>query len=358
MIDPHVHLRDKNQRHKETILHGLEVAYRAGLDAVFEMPNTDPALTSRETIEERLEMGDKAISELGVKIFHGVYAGITKNPKQIKDVVGLYEEYFPRVVGLKMFASHSTGNMGIIEEKQQRKVYKILAILDYKGVLVDHCEKEALIKPYLWNPNYPITHNFARSPEAEIQSIKDQIKFAQEESYKGTLHIAHISVPDSLFVVENARSNVDFNLTCEVTPHHCILHSELMDWEGGLLLKMNPPLRNKRMQEEMLNLLLDGRITYIATDHAPHTIEEKVSPEYDYMSGIPSFPYYPRFINFLRELGMSEMDLDRLIHDNIVETFGIPEELIPNTKRAGKQSDEELKELIIEYEFNPFSLVW
>ncbi len=103
MIDTHVHLRDGEEKDKETVLHGLEVAYRAGLDGVFEQPNPKPALTTRGAIEDRLELADKAIDKLGVKIFHGIHAGLTADPKQIEEVYEVYVEYFPRVVGFKMF---------------------------------------------------------------------------------------------------------------------------------------------------------------------------------------------------------------------------------------------------------------
>ena len=73
MIDPHVHLRDWSQAHKETVRHGLAVAYNSGLDAVFEMPNTEPALISIANIERRIELADKATEELGIPIFHGLY---------------------------------------------------------------------------------------------------------------------------------------------------------------------------------------------------------------------------------------------------------------------------------------------
>ncbi len=111
MIDPHVHLRDWGQPGKETLRHGLSVAWRAGLDGVFEMPNTDPPLTSREAILRRIRDADQAVSDLGAGIFHGVYAGITPVPAQVEEVVDTWRRLFPRVVGLKMFAGHSTGRV-------------------------------------------------------------------------------------------------------------------------------------------------------------------------------------------------------------------------------------------------------
>ena len=209
MIDPNVHLRDWNQAHKETVEHGLDVAYRAGLDAVFEMPNTNPVLTSRKTIEDRIALGDTALENLQNKfgqkfyMFHGIYAGVTADPEQIKEVVEIYREN-QRVVGLKMFAGHSTGNMGLVDDNtskgydKQLQVYKTLTKLDYKGVLAIHCERESDIDSTLFKSFDPITHTKARPSKAEINSIADQIKLKQETGYQGKTHICHISTPGSL----------------------------------------------------------------------------------------------------------------------------------------------------------------
>ncbi|MFH0808156.1 MAG: dihydroorotase [archaeon] len=352
MIDPHVHLRDWDQKNKETVLHGLNVAYKAGCDAIFEMPNTSPALTTRKTIEDRIKLGDKAIGKLDKKIFHGIYAGITSDPEQIKEVVEAYNEHFPRVVGLKMFSGHSTGNMGLVSEREQGLVYHTLAELGYEGVLVNHCEKEGLIRQNLWDPNNPITHTIARPPEAEVQSVRDQIRLADAKNYKGTLHIAHLSVPDSYLEIEKARQHVNFRISCEVAPHHAMLYDKLMNNEQGLLLKMNPPLRPREMQEKILSLLLEGEIDYIGTDHAPHTLGEKMGE--NAASGIPGLPNFPAFVNALAEKGLSENEIDKYTHDNIIDIFNMPEGTIPNTHRGLKLSKNKLDELSKEYDFNPF----
>ena len=112
MIDPHVHLRDWNQKDKETVKHGLSVAERAGIDAVFDMPNTDPALISANNIEQRIKLAESAESE----VFYGLYAGLTANPEQIKEVINIYNRLFPKIVGFKLFAGKSTGNMAVISK--------------------------------------------------------------------------------------------------------------------------------------------------------------------------------------------------------------------------------------------------
>ena len=344
-IDPHVHLRDGDfQSHKETLLHGFELAWRTGLSAVFEMPNTIPSLTSERAVVERIMAGDKALQELKIPLFHGILAGITTDKKQIREVVNIWNRLFPKVSGLKMYAGHSIGNMGITEYEEQKQVYRTLAGHNYTGVLMVHCEKEELLRSELFDPENPETHLSARPPEAEIESVRDQIELAGKEGFKGTLHICHISVPESLDVLEEKRKTVSFPITCGITPHHTLLSVENMKKPGGVLLKVNPPLRSESMQKQMFALLLDGRIDWIETDHAPHTIKEKMT---DYVSGIPGLQFYSRFLEILYKNGLSHKTINNLTFRNIVKTFSIP---------AGTFSENPGSQIVRsdEYGFDPF----
>ena len=354
MIDPHVHLRDWNQSHKETLLHGLSVACRAGLDGVFEMPNMDPSLTSRETILRRIDEADRAISRLGLPFFHGLYAGLTPDPRQVEQVIRAHEELFPRVVGLKMFAGHSTGNMGIVEQEDQRRLYRLLAALGYKGVLAVHCEKEGLLRPAEWDPREPSSHGRARPPEAEVESISDQLHLARAEGFRGRLHIVHVSVPAALDLISDAKRD-GVLVTCALTPHHALLSAEMMDGPDGVFLKTNPPLRPGRMPAAMLEGLFDGRIDWIETDHAPHSREEKgggaaasrggAAASASFASGIPVLPFYPRFVRLLTDRGMPRERVEKITHEAICRTFGIS---VPRNGRAPAY------DLSSEYEIDPF----
>jgi dihydroorotase len=324
MIDPHVHCRDWRQDYKETIEHALSVAERIALSGVFDMPNTSSPITSRVLIERRLEDAYKINSP----VFYGLYAGLTSNQNQIQEVVKAWRELFPKhgdlvgVVGLKMFAGNSVGNLGIIGEDEQRLVYHTLHDEGYKGVLVVHCEKEFLLQPHLWNPLNPKSHSHARPNESEVESVRDQINFAEEYNFMGTLHIAHVSVPESVELIDRVRREGDIRITCGLTPHHCLLNYEsIPESKDGLIYKVNPPLRDNISQKKMFELLREGKIDWIETDHAPHTLREKL--ERPFMSGFPGLPFYPNFLSFLKENGFSEEQLRNLTHRNISNTFGI-----------------------------------
>jgi dihydroorotase len=329
MIDPHVHLRDWNQAHKESLRHGLSLAWRAGLDGVFEMPNTDPPLTSREAILRRLDDADKVLTSLGIPLFHGLYAGLTADPAQVEQVVRAWKDLFPRVVGLKLFAGHSTGGMGIVEKEGQASVYRRLAELGFTGVLAVHCEKESLLKPEAWDPDRPSSHGRARPPAAEVASVDDQVELAKSAGFRGTLHVCHISTPWALDVLRGTHAvgkkeppvKKPLAVTCGLTPHHALLDVQMMDRPGGILLKMNPPLRPLPLPERMTGRLLAGEIDWVESDHAPHAPAEKLGASA--ASGIPVLPFWPRFVELLAARGMSPARIDEVTHDAVCRTFGV-----------------------------------
>jgi dihydroorotase len=349
MIDPHAHLRDWSQAAKETVRHGMEVAWRAGLDAVFEMPNTDPPLTSLEVVKRRIALADAARGELGGDIVHGLYVGLTGDLAQLDEAVRIHAAFYPRVVGLKLYAGHSTGGMGIVTEGGQRAVYRRLAALRYGGVLAVHAEKESLLRTLPggspdWDPSSPWSHAEARPPLAEVRSVEDQLRLAAEEGFRGVLHIAHLSVPDALERIRDARRRAPgFRITCGITPHHALLSAEDMHRPDGILLKMNPPLRPRALQESMLRALLGGEIDWIETDHAPHTLVDKTRA---HASGIPVCPFYPRVLAILATLGASPDMLEALTHRRMEEAFGFP---VRRRERAAEVG------LGGEYPFDPFT---
>jgi len=325
-IDSHVHFRDFNQKHKETIKHGLEVAYDSGLDAVFDMPNTDPPIMTRDLAVRRLNLA----RENRVKgVFYGLYMGLTADPEQIRTAVGLYRE-FPQIIGMKLYAGHSVGNLGVTEEDDQRIVYKTLAEEGFEGVLAVHCEKESKLHPELWNPEMPITHCHARPEEAEVESVHDQLTYVRETKYKGKIHIAHISSPKAVDLVVNAKEE-GIDASSGICPHHFIYDWTQMYNENGVLWKMNPPLRSPKSRAEAFKQLKQGRIDWIETDHAPHSLTEKL--ENPFMSGIPGVAWWPVFEEFLRQNEFTDSEIEKLTHTNIVNRFGVD---IPKSRRKVK----------------------
>lgn len=317
-IDPHVHCRDWDQSYKATIKSVTQTARRQGVIAIVDMPNTLPPITSRELVEKRLETADKE----GCLKGYYLYVGATKDPKQITDAANVVDSN-PKVLGMKLYAGKSVGDLQVAEENDQRTVYKTLAEIGYKGVVMLHCEKESLFKLELWNPIKPYTWGLARPPEAEIESVKDQIKFAKEYGVKAHLHVCHISLPESVELVNNAKS--ELNISCGVTPHHIMLSANDLRAPETVIYKVNPPIRDLEAVKKMKKLLAAGKIDIIETDHAPHSAQEKEYEEHkakdSYMSGIPSLSSYSEFLSNLVMNGYSDDMIDRLTYSNIKKIF-------------------------------------
>ena len=307
MIDPHVHFRDGVQSAKETLQHGIEVAQLCHFNAFFDMPNTMPPLTDEKAILERLERGEALTKG---ELFYGVYGGITTDSDQVREMVALHQRLFPRIIGLKMYAGHSTGRMGIIMVEEQERVYETLTEGGYRGVLALHCEKEELLRE---SPN----HSLARPPEAEIESIRDQIRLAKKSGFEGTLHICHISTKASVELVNEAKRG-GLKISCGVTPHHTLLNASDSNSKDNLL-KMNPPLRQEEDRQALFKALLEGSIDWVESDHAPHTLQDKREGA----SGIPGFRGMLLLLKRLMGAGVSLPQLERLFGGRVCEVFGL-----------------------------------
>ena len=338
MIDPHVHLRDWNEKEKETLVHGMESGYLSGIDTFFDMPNTNPPITNRENALKRIEDGIKAEEELrkrGMDVHYHLYLGLTPNKEQISEMVSLYSSLFPRIIGLKLFASHSTGNMGIIDEEEEKNVFQVLADLDYKGVVAVHAEKTSL---FTTNSS----HALSRPSISEIESVRDMIEFATDAGFKGRLHIAHISTKGALELVKKAKEEGKIKITSGATPHHALFNLE----SENKYLKMNPPLREEEDRAFIFSSLLSGDIDWIESDHAPHTLRDKENGK----CGITGFKGTLLLIDKLRECGISEERLEKLLNTNIASTFGL------GNSKLSIPTDTQGREKIIgdRYPFDPY----
>ena len=342
MIDPHVHFRDFSQKDKETILHGMKTGLEAGFNIFLDMPNTNPPLTHRDTVLMRLEEGAKAIEAIqgeygDADLHYSVYLGLTDDERQIDEMVSLQRELFPSVCGLKLFASQSTGNMGIVEKENQERIYALLSSLGYDGVVAVHSEKESL-----FNRN-ETEHSRVRCPESETASVSDQIELALKTGFRGNLHIAHISTKGALRLVREAKKD-GIRITCGATPHHSLLTVK----NEGVFTKMNPPLRDSVNRDAVLEGLFDGTVDWAESDHAPHTLSDKIGGA----SGIPGIEGMLRMIRFLRSEGMTEERLNGLFRENAVKTFRLPWTASPVPKKI---TDEMIEKAGKEYPFSAWT---
>jgi dihydroorotase len=314
-IDPHVHCRDWEESGKETMKTAGEAAVHGGVTRMHDMPNTSPPILHHPDIEKRIE--DYAKSESPAD--YGLYCGLTANPSQIREAVESVKKY-SGVMGLKLYAGESFGELGVSSPEEQLFVYRMLAKLGYTGVLMAHCEKVSLFSHRTWSVNHPETWCDIRPPEAEIEAVRDQLNFAIKSVFKGRLHICHTTLPETVNLVRGAKS---LHLSCGATPHHLLLSFEsMMRKSRGLYYKVNPPLRRREKVQELVKELFDGNIDWIETDHAPHRVSEKLNAPF--LSGLPGLDNYSNFISALHEhFHIPLDDLANLTSWNASRMFGV-----------------------------------
>lgn len=318
MIDAHVHLRDWQDSDSETIKHGLEVAKMCGFTHVFDMPNTSPKpVTTREVLKQRLELAD--LSKVDGIEYH-TYIGLTKDVVQVFKAVNLYNEFFPRVVGFKLYAGPTTGDMEVSEKEDLVNIFNMLNEKSYKGVVAAHCEKSEYFRTELYIPEDFSTHSLARPTGAEVQAISEVIDAAVSTGFGGTVHICHVTCKDAIEFIKSSRIKYpSLRITFGVTPHHALLTSDDAK-DNSKFLKVNPPLRDEYDRQAVFDALMDGTADWIESDHAPHSIYKKTFLQ---ASGVPGFAGYLHLIKKLREADISPARLDSLVAKRAGEVFGI-----------------------------------
>ncbi|MBC7108047.1 MAG: dihydroorotase [Methanomassiliicoccales archaeon] len=244
-IDAHVHFRDPGLTYKEDFQTGTIAAAFGGVSCIFDMPNTLPPAISSETIKEKMEsVAKKAWIDFG--LFGGCVSSF--KPESIADMV----------IGYKLFMSSITGELLVPDDQS---MIKIMTSVSKTGKVISvHAEDERMIRK-LPEINL-LDHDRNRPIEAEISAIEKLVS-----NFSGNrVHICHISSARSF------NSIRDTKFTTEVTPHHLLLDNSC---ELGAFGKVNPPLRNRNERELLFEAFIQGKFDIIASDHAPHTIEEK-----------------------------------------------------------------------------------
>ena len=257
LADVHVHLREPGYSVKETITTGTRAAARGGVTTVCSMPNLQPAPDAPKTIAIQQKMiDDQAVIEVLP------YATISKGRerRELADIEALR----PLSVG------YSDDGNGIQTEELMRKAMQRIAAVD--GIIAAHCEDDSLLHAgYIHDGGYAHAHNHKGiCSESEWGPIKRDVKLAEEE--KCRYHVCHISTKESVEIIREAKQHCD-HISCETAPHHLVLCDADLKEEGRF--KMNPPLRAAEDRAALIEGIKDGTIEVIATDHAPHTAEEK-----------------------------------------------------------------------------------
>ena len=257
LADVHVHLREPGYSAKETIATGTRACAHGGVTTVCSMPNLNPAPDAPETIAVEQRMIDE---QAVVEVLPFATISSKRAGRELADIEALR----PLSVG------YSDDGNGIQTEPLMRQAMQRIAAVD--GIIAAHCEDDSLLHAgYIHDGEYARQHGHKGiCSESEWGPIKRDVKLAEEEGCR--YHICHISTKESVAIIREAKSKCA-HISCETAPHYLILCDEDLQEEGRF--KMNPPLRAKEDRAALIEGIKDGTIEVIATDHAPHTAEEK-----------------------------------------------------------------------------------
>lgn len=256
-VDVHVHLREPGYGYKERIATGTMAAARGGYTTVCSMPNLNPVPDSVENLKVQQDIID---SDAKIEVLP--YAAITigRKGEELVDVASLHD---------KVCAFSDDGSGVQIDGMMERAMSEAVK---HDALIAAHCEVEELLKGgYIHDGEYARQHNHKGiCSESEWEQVKRDIEIAEKLGCR--YHVCHISTKETVELVRQAKAR-GVKVTCETGPHYLIFTD--MDLEEDARWKMNPPLRSAEDRAALIEGIKDGTIDMIATDHAPHSIEEK-----------------------------------------------------------------------------------
>ena len=305
--DVHVHFREPGFFYKETIASGSKASARGGYTAVCTMPNLNPVPDSVEHLKIQ-----KDIIEDSACIHVYPYGSITVGQKgeELSDLDGMA----PDVIAF------SDDGRGVQSDEMMRAAMKKAKALD--KMIVAHCEVNELLRGgYIHDGDYAKEHGHRGvCSESEWAQIARDIELVKETGVK--YHVCHISTKESVDIIRKAKAE-GVDITCETGPHYLVMDDSMLQEDGRF--KMNPPLRSREDRDALIKGIIDGTIDMIATDHAPHSAEEKSKGLESSAFGVVGIETaFPIMYTYLVKTGVITMErLVELMVINPRKRFGI-----------------------------------
>lgn len=267
VIDDQVHFREPGLTHKEDFHHATRACAKGGVTTFLEMPNTHPNTITAEALESKLQL---AAGKCLVNF--GFYIGATPENLAVLKTVR-------RTPGIKIFIGSSTGNLLVDQQDVLEQIFGETSL-----PICAHCEDETTVRENM--RRFSETHDVAdhsriRDRRAAVIATRRAIDLAKRHDHR--FHVLHVSTADELDLVADHGGLI----TGEVCPHHLFFHVD--DYARlGTRIQMNPSIKDREDNAALWQALLDGRIQVVATDHAPHTLQEKAQPYPNSPSGLPA----------------------------------------------------------------------
>ncbi|MBR6792762.1 MAG: dihydroorotase [Clostridia bacterium] len=306
--DVHVHLREPGFSYKETVETGTKACARGGYTDVCAMPNLNPVPDSREHLEEQLRLiGEQAV--IGVHPYGAITVG--EQGERMADL----EEMAPEVIAF------SDDGRGVQSEAMMREA--MIRAKKLGKMIVAHCEDNALLHGgYIHDGEYAKTHGHKGiCSESEWGPIARDLKLVEEIGC--AYHVCHISTKESVALIREAKAR-GVDVTCETAPHYLLMNDGMLQEDGRF--KMNPPIRSEEDRLALIEGIKDGTIDMIATDHAPHSAEEKSKGLAGSAMGVVGIETaFAAAYTGLVKTGVITLErLVQLLSDNPRKRFGLP----------------------------------
>ncbi len=330
--DVHVHLREPGFSYKETIKTGTLACAHGGYTSVCSMPNLKPVPDSVENLQKQIDIINK---DAVINVYP--YGSITVGQmgEELADLVGMTD----------MCIAYSDDGRGVQSDDMMLNAMKTAK--EQNKMIVAHCEVNDLLKGgYIHDGVYAKKHNHKGiCSESEWKQIERDIELVKETGC--AYHVCHISTKESVELIRQAKAD-GVDITCETGPHYLVLCDKDMQENGRF--KMNPPLRSESDKEALIQGVLDGTIDMIATDHAPHSAEEKSKGLQNSNMGVvgieTAFPVM--YTNFVKTNLISLEKLIELLSVNANKRFNIGTKIL-----VGEKADLTVFDLNEKYTVNP-----
>jgi dihydroorotase len=326
LIDEHVHLRDEGRAYKEDFASGTAAAAAGGFTTVLDMPNNDPVTMSVGRLQNRMELAQR---RLLVNV--GFYTEFPKTTSEIKEIKAA------GAVAFKLFMGNQTGGLDVDDDTAIKEAFKAAA--ETERLVAVHAEDRTMLvineaKLKLAKKSAQTDYLRAHTEAVEFQAVNRILKLTQELKVK--LHFCHISTANALSAINEAKKN-GRAVTCEVTPNHLMLTSDEVGRFGGLAI-MAPPLRDRVQVDALWKGVEDGSVDTLGSDHAPHTIEEKLASNiWEVKAGIPGLEVtLPLMLTMVRKNKLSINQFIMLLAEKPAELFGLGDR---GKLQAGKSAD-------------------
>jgi dihydroorotase len=305
VIDTHVHFRDPGLTHKGDMISESRAAVAGGVTSIVDMSNTIPQTTNIQYFNDKCRRAEEVCI-----VNFSFYLGATN-----ENLDELLHADLSRVFGVKLFMGSSTGNMLVNNEKTLEDIFKNVRL-----PIVAHCEDESRIKNNIlkikqqYGGQPPVSvHPLIRDDEACFRSSEKAVNLATK--YNTRLHLAHLSSRKELSLLRNDIPLTEKKITSEVCVHHLWFSDD--DYaEKGAQIKCNPSIKSLSDRDSLRNALKNNLLDSIATDHAPHTWEEKQQPYFESPSGIPLIQHaLPAMLEMVRQgIFTIEQTVEKMCH--------------------------------------------